>query len=64
MASFNCQLATPRFTWNVCEGLSRLSWPVGVLSVWEEALISLVDVRRPRLKVGSTIPWVWELDYV
>lgn len=33
MVGFNCQLATPRFTWSSRKGLSRLSWPVGMLSV-------------------------------
>lgn len=59
---------------SLSERLSRRGWPVCIsfsLSllphseyVWEGCFESLNWYGRPSLKVGSTIPWLWVLDFL
>lgn len=64
VVTFNCQPDIVRFQcqnrriWeeSLNEGLSR---SVGLLlCLWEIALLRLIEVGRPSLKMGGTIPWV------
>lgn len=60
-------LAQPRSTkeGSLSEERPGPGWPMG-MSLWGVILVALIDVGRPSVKVGGTIPWFgpWTICYM